>query len=164
MSQQDSAHIEGADVPRSKFINTWTRKTAFDAGLLIPILVDEILPGDHMQYNITAYIRMATPLFPMFDNQRVDTLFFFVPARLLWANWVKFMGEQNSPADSIAYTIPLVPTTVTGDPVGSIWDHMGIPVLGQVLAGGNFNINALPFRAYNLITTHGSATRTSRTL
>lgn len=69
VSQDDAAITERANVPRSRFTGSWTRKTAFDAGYLVPFLIDEILPGDHMTYDTTAYIRMATPLFPLFDNQ-----------------------------------------------------------------------------------------------
>lgn len=151
VSQQDQATIENANVPRSTFHNRWTRKTAFDQGLLIPFLVDEILPGDHMRYNISAYVRMATPLFPMFDELRVDTHFFFVPNRIVWANWVKMMGEQTAPGDSINFSVPRVPSVLGGDPVGSIYDHMGLPVIGQMHAGGITNVCAFPFRAYNLI-------------
>ena len=152
VSQEDSAKIESAQVPRSKFINRWTRKTACDFTALVPILVDEILPGDHMRYDVTAYIRMTTPLFPQFDNIRVDTFFFFVPCRLVWDNWVKFMGEQLNPGDSIAYTVPVInDSTLGGEPVGQMFDHFGIPVIGQVAAGQRMIVNSLPFRAYNLI-------------
>lgn len=154
VSHDEAAIVERADVPRSSFRNSWTRKTAFDAGLLVPILIDEILPGDHMKYDINAYVRLSTPLFPILDNQRIDTFFFFVPARLLWDNWPKFMGEQDNPEDSIDYTIPTVAITDAQATVGSIWDHMGIPTQGQFAAavtGAILNLNALPLRAYNLI-------------
>lgn len=154
VSQDDASITERANVPRSKFIGSWTRKTAFDAGYLVPIMVDEVLPGDHLSYNVTAYIRMQTPLFPIFDNQRIDTFFFFVPARLTWTNWRQFMGEQLIPDASIAYTIPQIIGSLAGDAVGSLFDHMGIPVAGQIAAGSNINFSALPFRAYNLIYTH----------
>lgn len=98
--------VERPDVPRSKFIGSWTRKTTFDAGLLVPFLVEEVLPGDHLKYDVTAYVRMATPLFPMFDNQRIDTFFFFVPNRLVWSSWRQFMGQQADPGSSIDFTIP----------------------------------------------------------
>lgn len=123
----------------------------FDAGYLVPFLVEEVLPGDHLSYDVTAYVRMATPLFPMYSNQRIDTFFFYVPCRLLWENWTKFMGEQATPASSIAFVIPRIEGTVSGDAVGSIFDHMGIPVLGQVQAGQQMVFSALPFRAYNQI-------------
>lgn len=152
VAQNDAAIIERPDIPRSRFTNAWTRKTTFDAGYLVPILVDEILPGDHMRYKITAYIRMSTPLFPIFDNQRVDTFFFFVPNRLLWENWAKFMGEQATPASSIAFTLPRLTNLANGYLPNSIMDHMGLPVAGQIAPGGDNRFpNALPFRAYNLI-------------
>lgn len=147
VSQDDAAIIESPGVPRSKFIGAWTRKTTFDAGWLVPFLVDEILPGDHMTYQVTAYVRMSTPLFPLLDNQRVDTFFFFVPDRLVWDKWARFMGEQSTPSESIDLTVPVVQTSPPE--VGSLFDHMGIPTVGQLVS--NVQVNALPFRAYNLI-------------
>jgi len=145
-SQQDSAMIQRPDVPRSKFLGSFTRKTTFNAGLLIPFLVDEVLPGDHLKYDCTAYVRMATPYFPMMDNQRIDTHFFFVPNRLVWSNWKKFMGEQADPDSSINFTVPVV--SVGNDGVGCLADYFGIPISGLTAA---IAVNALPFRAYNLI-------------
>lgn len=143
--------IARPDVPRSTFSGSWTRKTTFDAGFLVPFLVEEILPGDHMRYQVTAYVRLQTPLFPIFDNQRIDTFFFFVPNRLVWDNWVKFMGEQADPTDTIAYTIPQIVSAVGGFVVNGIYDHMGLPTVGQVGGGSTVSVNVLPFRAYNLI-------------
>lgn len=146
VSQENASIIKGANVPRSRFTGSWTRKTAFDAGYLVPILVDEVLPGDHLTYDVTAYVRMATPLFPMLDNQRIDTFFFFVPNRLLWKRWPEFMGEQANPGNSIEYTIPDI-QPAAGYAVGSLFDHMGLPMTGFA----NMGVNALPFRAYNKI-------------
>jgi hypothetical protein len=151
VSQQDSSMIEKAKVPRSKFLNSWTRKTAFDAGKLYPILVDEVLPGDHLTYDVTAYVRMSTAIYPMMDQQRIDTHFFFVPSRLLWTNWVKMMGEQDQPGDTIAYTTPQVATEPGGFALGSLGDHFGLPAIGQPVGGGYDYVTSLPFRAYNLI-------------
>lgn len=139
------------DVPRSKFSGSWTRKTTFDAGYLVPIMVDEILPGDHMKYDVTAMVRMATPLFPIFDNLRIDTFGFFVANRLVWDNWVRFMGEQDSPASSIAYSVPTVSSAVGGFPDNSLFDHMGVPCARQTGPAISAVVNTLPFRAYNLI-------------
>lgn len=151
VSQEDAAITPRGDVPRSRFLNAWTRKTAFDAGLLVPIMVEEILPGDHMTYEVTAYVRMSTPLFPLFDNQRIDTFFFFVPNRLVWENWTKFMGEQANPADSINFTVPVLDIS-QNETINSIYDHMGLPVdVGQLDPLGDIPINVLPLRAYNLI-------------
>jgi hypothetical protein len=152
-SQQDSAIIQRPDVPRSKFVGSFTRKTTFNAGLLIPFLLDEVLPGDHLKYDCTAYVRMATPYFPMMDNQRIDTHFFFVPNRLVWSNWKRFMGQQDTPSQSIDLIVPNMSIYTYSDiNTGTLWDYFGLPGQPQVVAPGvEQSVSALPFRAYNLI-------------
>lgn len=151
VSQQDQSLVARSDVPRTKFSGAWNRLTTFDAGFLVPFLVDEILPGDHMTYSVTAYLRMATPLFPIFSAQRVDTHFFFVPNRLVWSDWKRFMGEQADPTESIDIQVPII-TGLPAGPVGvgTIFDHMGLPAGGQ-MAAGVVTAVVLPFRGYNLI-------------
>lgn len=151
VSQEDHAFIERADVPRSRFTGSWQHLTSFDAGLLIPFLVEEILPGDHIRYNVTAFIRTQPLLFPLFSNQRVDTFFFYVPNRIIWENWHKFMGEQDNPVDTIAFTVPVLQLTSLTSLRDSLFDHMGIPGAGQLTAGQVISVNTLPFRAYNRI-------------
>lgn len=146
VSQADSAMVERSDIPRSKFTGSWSHLTTFNAGQLIPFLVDEVLPGDALSYDVTAYVRMATPLFPMFSNQRLDTFFFFVPNRIVWSNWVRMMGEQDRPTDSVLYTVPQI--TVAPSSPRTLFDYFGIPI--QQLANPR-TVNALPFRAYKAI-------------
>lgn len=151
VSQEDQSLVARSDVPRTKFQGAWNRLTTFDAGYLVPFLVDEILPGDHMRYSVTAYLRMATPLFPIFSSQRVDTHFFFVPTRLLWNQWLRFMGEQEEPTQSVDIQVPILTGLPAGSlPVGSIFDHMGLPT-GTNFAAGVLSAVVLPFRAYNMI-------------
>nr|AVQ10231.1 putative major capsid protein [Gokushovirinae environmental samples] len=142
-----------ADIPRASFRRQTTYKTTFDAGYLIPFLVDEVLPGDTFNLRATMFGRLATPLFPIVDNLYLDTFYFFVPCRLVWDNWQKFMGEQTNPGDSISFVIPTVESAVGGYPILSIYDYMGLPTVGQVnvLPGGTIVNNSLPLRAYNLI-------------
>lgn len=150
ISQDDAALIPNARVPRARFTNRFSRLTTFDAGYIVPFMVDEILPGDHMRYNVTAYVRMSTALFPLFSNQRLDTFFFYTPSRVLWENFEKMHGSGDEPTASIAYTIPIVELT-TANAAGGLVDHMGIPVTPQLTAGQTYEVNSLPFRAYNLI-------------
>ena len=91
------AMVPKADIPRSKFTMQTTHKTTFDAGFLVPVYVDEVLPGDTFNLNMTAFARLATPLFPVMDNLFLDSFFFFIPNRLVWSNWKRFMGEQTNP-------------------------------------------------------------------
>jgi hypothetical protein len=150
-SQHQFAMIPNADIPRSSFNREMTHKTAFDAGYLVPVYVDEVLPGDTINLKMTALGRLATPLFPIMDNLHLDSFFFFVPNRLVWSNWKKFMGEQVNPADSISYTIPEMRSPVGGYAIGSLQDYMGLPTVGQVNGASYVDHSALFTRAYNLI-------------
>lgn len=145
------AMVPRTDVPRSSFAIEKQHKTTFDAGYLIPIHVDEMLPGDSFNVRMQVLARMATPLFPLMDNLYIDSFFFFVPNRLVWDNWRKMMGEQRNPGDSISYVVPQTTSPASGYAVGSIFDYMGLPTVGQLNAGATYTHNVLPLRAYNLI-------------
>jgi hypothetical protein len=151
VNQSHFSMVPSAQIPRSRFNVSTAHKTTFDAGHLIPIYVNEVLPGDTFNLNMTAFGRLATPLFPIIDNISIDTFFFFVPNRLVWDNWVKFMGEQKSPSDSTSYVVPQMESPVGGYAIGSLQDYMGLPTVGQVLEDATIKHNALHTRAYNLI-------------
>lgn len=145
------AMVPNAQIPRSSFNIQTTHKTTFDAGYLVPFYVDEVLPGDTFSLNATMFARLATPIFPIMDNMYLDTFFFFVPNRLIWNNWQKFMGQQDNPGDSISYTIPQMVSPAGGYTVGSLQDYMGLPTAGQVGGGNTVSHSSLHLRAYNLI-------------
>ncbi len=145
------AMVPKADIPRSSFNIQTAHKTTFDAGYLVPVYVDEVLPGDTFNLRMTAFTRLATPLFPTMDNMYLDSFFFFVPNRLIWNNWQKFMGQQDNPGDSTSYVIPQQVSPSSGYAVGSLQDYMGLPTVGQVSSGQTVSHSALHLRAYNLI-------------
>lgn len=151
VSSHAFAMVPRADIPRARFDIQSSYKTTFDAGYLVPVYCEEVLPGDTFQVRMTAFARLATPIFPIMDNLHLDSFFFFVPNRLVWSNWVKFMGEQYNPADSISYVIPKVNSPVGGYNVGSLQDYFGLPTVGQVTGGQSVTHSVLPLRAYNLI-------------
>jgi hypothetical protein len=140
------SEVPKATIERSSFDRSHGVKTTFDAGYLVPILVDEALPGDTFNTNMTAFARMATPIFPIMDNVYMDTHFFAVPVRLIWNNWKKFNGEQIDPGDSIDYTVPTMTAPGTGYANMSLSDYFGIPT-----GVGSIQHNSLWHRAYNLI-------------
>jgi hypothetical protein len=145
------AMIPHAEIPRAAFDRQFTHKTTFDAGYLIPVYVDEVLPGDTFNLKMTAFARLSTPIFPVMDNMYLDSFFFFVPNRLIWNNWQKFMGQQDNPGDSISYVVPQQVSPSGGYAVGSLQDYMGLPTVGQVAAGNTVSHCAFFTRAYNLI-------------
>lgn len=145
------AMIPSAEIPRSSFDVQTQHKTSFNGGDLIPIYEDEVLPGDSHKLNMTAFVRLATPIVPIMDNIYLDTFFFFVPYRLVWTNFVKMMGEQDNPADSISYTTPQKVSPAGGYTVGSLGDYFGLPTVGQVAGANTVTHSALYHRAYALI-------------
>lgn len=141
------ARVPQVEIERSKFDRSHGIKTTFDAGFLIPIYVDEALPGYTFNVQLTALARLATPLKPIMDNMFLETFFFAVPNRLLWSNWEKFNGAQTNPGDSIAFNIPRIAdghTVAEGD----LTDYMGLPLGLSTTAE---RISSLPLRAYSLI-------------
>ena len=114
------------DTPRSTFDRSSGLKTTFDAGDLIPVFVDEALPGDTMNLNPSIFARLNTPINPIMDNMFLDIHFFSVPVRQVWENFRKFCGEQEDPGDSTDYTVPTV-TSGGGIGEGTLYDYLGIP-------------------------------------
>lgn len=139
------SQIPRAEIQRSSFNRSHGYKTTFDSGYLVPFYVDEVLPGDTFNLKCTLFARLATPIVPFMDNMFMETFFFFVPNRLLWENWQKFNGEQENPGDSTDFLVPTIKNNESFG-VGSIADYFGIPTGVE-----NLEVNALPFRAYNLI-------------
>lgn len=135
---------------RTKFDRSHVYKTTFNSGKLIPVFVDEVLPGDTTRMSINYFARLATPIKPIMDNIYLDWFFFFVPNRLVWEHWQNFCFEQEDPDDSTDYVIPTVSATGNSENayIGSLWDYFGLPVN---TSGNLSGINALPFRGVYLI-------------
>ena len=147
MSHQFS-RVPSVSIQRSTFDRSHGYKTTFDSGYLIPFFVDEVLPGDTFNLDTTVFARLSTPIVPFMDNLFLETFFFYVPTRLVWDNFQKFMGEQEDPGDSTDYLVPTLKLGLSGALQSqTIFDYFGLPTN----IDAEFEVNALPFRAYNLI-------------
>lgn len=135
---------------RTRFNRDQTILTTFDSGKLIPFYVDEVLPGDTFSIDTSAIIRMTTPKYPVMDDAFIDFYYFYVPNRIIWDNFKRFMGETDETPwmPKKAYKVPEITVRNDTNPTypmeGSILDYMGVPT--KVKA--TFKINALPVRAY----------------
>lgn len=158
-SSHQFTEVPHADIQRSTFDRSHGLKTTFDAGELIPVYVDEALPGDTFSCNMTAFSRLATPIHPTMDNAFMDSHFFSVPIRLVWDDFEEFMGETKTYTASgtsrldetpdFTAATPVPPTITSpggGELEGTLSDYFGIPTKQ---AGIQFS--ALWHRAYNLI-------------
>lgn len=141
------AQIPEVRIPRSSFDRSHGLKTTFDAGYLVPVFVDEALPGDTFSLNMACFARLGTPIVPFMDNIRLDSFFFAVPVRLVWDNWQKFNGEQTDPGDSTDFETPIMAATAsTGYAIQSLHDYFGLPT-----GIPDYEHVSLWHRAYNLI-------------
>lgn len=146
-SQHSFAKVPQINMARSFFDRSHTVKDTMDFDYLNPIIVDEVLPGDTVNLNVKSFCRLAPQVVPIMDNMYMDYFFFFVPSRIVWDNWERFMGAQDNPSDSTDFVVPKITiNTGTGFPVGSLADKFGIPT-----GIDDISVNALPFRMYNLI-------------
>lgn len=157
MNRNVSSHfsqLPRANIRRSVFDRSSSHKTSFNAGELIPLYVDEILPADTVSITTSKVVRLQTLLTPIFDNVYLDTYWFFVPNRLVWDHWQEFCGERTTSyyENVPSYQIPHITLPEGGFESGTIADYMGIPVgLRNSEVTGTSYPSALPFRGYALI-------------
>lgn len=146
-SESHFAQVPRMERPRSKFDRGHQLLTTINEGELVPIYMDEVLPGDTARVQLNGLIRMSTPIYPIMDNCYMDTYFFFVPARLLWEHFENMFGENDTDywAEDTEYSTPKCTIGGTsGLANGSIGDYFGLPT--QVTNA--LEVNALPARAY----------------
>lgn len=139
-------------ISRSKFDRSCDVKTTFSAGRLIPFFVDEVLPGDTFTDKTSMVVRMTTPIFPIMDDCFLDYFYFFVPNRLVWDNWEKFMGENDESQWTSPFDKPIPTVEVAAESVlkNTVFDYFGLPATSG-LGGNTLKVNALPFRGYQLV-------------
>jgi hypothetical protein len=156
------AQAPQVDIQRSTFDRSSGHKTTFNAGKLVPIYVDEVLPGDTFEMKTSTIVRGSTPIFPVMDNANLDIYFFFVPNRLVWDHWKEFNGENTTSKweQTVEYSIPQMAPPLSTDKIkegwerGTLADYMGIPTQvgpGASQTNPQYTVNHLPFRAYCLI-------------
>lgn len=154
---RDNQYADEPDVRigRSQFNLSKGRKMTFDASYLYPFFVHEVIPGDTSTVSLNGFARVFSPLeAPIMDNITFQWFWFFVPSRLVWVNHKYFHGEHDAAgAQDTDFTIPIMDTGITVDHDLGVDEHalaacMGLP---HGLQTAQVNVNALPFRAYNLI-------------
>ena len=152
------ARVPQVSIPRSQFLSRYKYTSAINASYLYPFFVDEVLPGSTFNDFFTLFARLATPIKPIMDNLYLDTFYFFIPVRLLWDNFERFMGSQDDPDDTTDYLVPTIAApAVTGFGALSLFDYMGVPIAKTdgatppvITPITGFSIDAFWPLAYNL--------------
>lgn len=138
--------------PTSTFDKSSRHLTTFDSGKLVPIYVDEVLPGDIFSINPTTLIRLATPSAATMESPVYDIFFFFVPNRIIWENWKYFMGENKEAGFQKNYKkVPLINyDTEFKYTENDLASYLGIPV-NVDMSKINVPLSSLYFKAYGKI-------------
>lgn len=150
-SQRSFAVTPKVDIPRASFKRNSNYKTTLNAGYLVPIFLDEVLPGDTFNLKLTSFSRILSPLkYPIMDNLYMDFQFFYVPIRLVYDDYEKFFGSSKGREGQWQYDdshlMPGISSGDTGWEVGSVADYFGLPT-----GVPGLRVNALPFRCYNRV-------------
>ena len=114
----------GALVPeRSAFDLSYSKTFTCDMGELIPVMCDEVVPGDVFKIGCESVIRFQPLVAPVLHEINQYVHYFFVPYRILWSDWENFITGGVT-----GNLTPALPRwTPTNNAVGSLWDYLGFP-------------------------------------
>ena len=137
----------GALMPgRSAFDLSYTKTLTCDMGQLIPVMCDEVVPGDVFNIGNQSVVRFQPLVAPILHEISQYVHYFFVPYRLLWDDWEEFISKGVSGDET-----PVLPTwspDLANTAVGTLWDYLGFPVNARPT--GSLPLT-FPRDAYNLV-------------
>jgi len=145
----DSNILPQSRANQSQFNLSEDLKTTIGFDKLYPIFWEELNPGDRFEVGTKTLARLMPMVTPTMSNIRLKYFAFFVPNRLLWKNWTKFMGEKTYQDDVTEFRVPQITLVTQSNYNRSIADYLGIPPTSDMV--GDLSCSALPFRAYNKI-------------
>lgn len=134
----------------SKIDMSYSHKTTFDVGKLVPIFFMECLPDDSISIDINTLIKMSIPSAPTMDAPRYDINLFYVPFKQVFPNFPNVIGtEYSGGSPEPSTSIPVLSNFSNGSnyKVNDLAAYLGVPINVDMSKIG-FNISALPFRSY----------------
>lgn len=133
-------------------------KLTANFGNLIPVLTQEVLPGDRFKIQSETLVRIMPLIAPIMHRVNVYLHYFFVPNRIIWNEWEDFItggrdGKQMPNVPKIIGKIQDDWQSVATWRVNTLGDYLGIPVerLQAINNNNTLEISQLPFRAYTQI-------------
>jgi len=140
-------NVKGLNVGRSVFDLSYSKLLTCDFGQLIPVMVDEVYPGDRWDIGHQMVVRMNPLVSPVMHEINASIHTFFIPNRLVYDKWEDTItGGVDGKYDEDANPLPRWEPTDTE--VGSLWDYFGFPV--GVDPDGAYPLD-FPKRGYNKI-------------
>ena len=142
--------VGGLHPGRSVFDLSYQKLFTCDMGQLIPIMCEEMIPGDKFEVGNDIVIRFQPLVAPVLHEINAYVHYFFVPTRLMFDNWSNFItgGIDGNDTSALPRFIPSIPAH---NSIGSLWDYFGFPV--GVNPVGAYPLS-FPWRAYNMVYNH----------
>lgn len=123
---------------RNQFDLSHEHKLSLDMGYLVPVMTEEVLPGDTFIGNTRLLARVAPLAKPVMHNVEMRTHHWYVPNRILWSGWEDYITGVDD--------VTAKPTiTAANATEAALYDHMG------TYPSTSIAYDALPVRAYNKI-------------
>ena len=146
-------HVRMNKPKRSAFDLSHEVKTSGNFADLLPVNTMEVVPGDQVSMNTEALVRMAPTIAPIMHRVDVYIHHFFVPNRIIMPDWESFIFPTDDsgtlPSLPVVTMTNLTPPDLASD--RSLWARLGLPTFDTSQLTGQFQVNALPFRAYQEI-------------
>lgn len=149
MNRNEENHygiVDEITKPRSSWSRNFTHKTSFNAGKLVPFLIDmDIIPGTTIKNQTNIVVRLSTPLYPTMDNLYLDTYYFKCSKFWYWQNFRRMMGENDygAWAQTIDYSEPKIKTNSTYPTgVNDLATYLGVRMATANLKYSKLAVNA----------------------
>lgn len=128
-------------------------------GWLYPTMIMEAIPGDRFQIKPSAIVRTVPLMAPAYARMEMKTTYFFVPIRIIYEDWEKFItGSENTALNMSHPTLPYatvgnLKTIASFSPQNKeLMHYIGIPNVNNIdSAQDDIRISLLPFQAYQRI-------------
>lgn len=138
-------------VKRNPFNLSYENKLTCNMGTLVPFFVQDVLPHDTFKVG-QEYLMKAQPLYaPLMHRVDIYQHYFFVPNRLLWNNWEKFITGGESGQETAQHPY-ITSNDIFSTGSTKLLDYLGYPVQNNIHGSPNSEkMSSLRIRAYNLI-------------
>lgn len=136
---------------RNAFDLSHEKKLSMNMGDLVPIYLQEIVPGDKFNVNSEILLRMAPLVAPIMHRVNVYTHYFFVPNRLVYNQWEDFITGGRDGMSTPTFPKADLQPFFSSIGSGSLADYLGIPFIGTGVTSAPIEVSMLPFRAYQMI-------------
>lgn len=163
MANNPSLRVGGLKPRRNKFDLSYRKNFTCDMGQLIPIMCDEVVPGDYFKIGCELVIRFQPLAAPMMHEVTAHVHYFYMPKRLEYGTtaqetnvWEEFISQGELDTDDLPIKLPTFDLALTASharDLGTLWDYFGFPVTREAIQDPNNIMVPLdtPWRVYNRI-------------